>query len=202
MPNTLGKQDKPSEFDNCFQIGNPKQQQQQQQHNQKVTNNYSTKLEDLLTKSCSNNTGVGAIGTLGQLVPGLMSIDNEGHTASSDSFMKSSNSNKSTGASASGSTSSSISSSMIMSNNNLINDLGNFREELENREPDLVSKHYEDDTIYGQVFLNSSSQNTYNVYQSLNSRNAQSYDRRNVRNAVSSRKPHVSIGNVPNETSV
>lgn len=205
MPNTLSKTEKPSDY---FQLKSVEQQPQQL-----VSNTTNNKLDDLLTKSCSQNTGVGVIGTIGQLVPGLMSTNAESikstsHTESSESFMKSTNSNKSTGCavSVSGSTSSSISSSIIMSNNNLINDLNNYRETLEyNETPVEVNKHYEDNTIYGQVYLNSS-QNPYqlssSVYQSLAGRIINgSFDRRN--NLVKSgrnRKP--SMEPVPNETSV
>lgn len=202
MPNTLGKTEKPSDY---FQLRNIDQQPQQ------LASNTNKKLDDLLTKSCSQNTGVGAIGTLGQLVPGLMSINTESlkstsHTESSESFMKSTNSNKSTGCavSVSGSISSSISSSVIMSNNNLINDLNNYRETLEyNEQTADVNKIYEDNTIYGQVYLNSS-QNPYqlssNLYQSVARRdNSGSFDRRKNL-PKSGRKP--SMEPVPNETSV
>lgn len=204
MPNTLGKTEKPSDY---FQIRNVDQQPQ------RLASNTNKKLDDLLTKSCSQNTGVGVIGTLGQLVPSLMSNNTESikstsHTESSESFMKSTNSNKSTGCavSVSGSTSSSISSSIIMSNNNLITDLNNYRETLEyNEQTADVNKIYEDTTIYGQVYLNSS-QNPYqlssNVYQSVTRRDdSGSFDRRNNL-AKSARNTKPSMEPVPNETSV
>lgn len=133
----------------------------------------STKIDDLLTKSCSNNTGVGAIGALGNFESSLGSQNTDEtltgtNTCSSESFMKFTNSNKSTECpvSADDSTTSSISSSIIMSNNNLINDLNNFRENLEFN--DHVSNHYDEQTVYGQAFnVYSSSQISEKIYQSI-----------------------------------
>jgi len=128
------------------------------------------KLADLLTKSCSNNTGAGVIGaTIGQLdEPNSLSdvVKSTVHTDSTESFLvKSSNgSSKSCRVSQDGSTSSSVTSSIIMSNNNLINDLNIYREHLEFSNVN-GNNHYEDETVYGQVYLN----NSQRIYQSLKS---------------------------------
>ncbi len=174
MPTTLVKTDRKIESQRLetsdYSVNNYFQNNQQQA-NEIV---YSHKLADLLTKSCSNNTGVGVIGsTLGQLdqVNSISdAVKSTTHTESSESF-KSSNDDKSCRVSQEGSTSSSVTSSIIMSNNNLINDLNIYREHLEfnginnNDNNNILGQHFEDETIYGQVYLN----NSQRIYQSFKS---------------------------------
>lgn len=169
MPSTLIKPEKPMNYENRlessnYSVNNYFQKPQQIPH----------KLEDLLTKSCSNNTGMGAIGALGQLVPNLMPNTNEEiksttHTESSEFFRSSqSNSNKSTGCGVSvdGSTSSSISSSILMSNNNLINDLNTYREQLEFSNE--INKHYDENTIYNQIYVSNNQARYFNRTNEMN----------------------------------